>query len=289
MVTGCLGFIGSHLVDKLKSLDYEVLEVDENFNIQKPGVDYWNVEWKGFVERYVDKGLDYIFHFGSPCSILQFQENLEYCVQNSIRGFQNVLKLAEYSQAKLIFPSSGNIYGGCLVPPYHEDMSPAPVNIYGVCKFLCETMSRSNTKVDSVGLRIFTGYGKGEEKKGKLASVVYHFLSDINAGKSPVIWGDGEQRRDCIFVDDIVDVAVKCMTVKTPPVVNIATGKDLSYNEIVEKINKVLGTDIKPTYVKKPANYVDNAVADVSLMRKTFGLQPMSLEEGLRKWISQTD
>jgi UDP-glucose 4-epimerase len=282
-----LGFIGSHVASRLKELDYEVLQVDLNFKKKVPGVWYGSVSWDCFLKTFVDQELDYIFHFGSPCSVLQFQEDSVYCVQDTLKGFLNVLKLAQYTKAKLLYPSSGNIYG-CLIPPYDEDMNAVPNNLYGICKYLCESLSKANDKVDSVALRVFTGYGPGEEGKGNLASVVYLFLSKMRRNESPVIWGDGEQRRDCIYVDDIVEAFIRAMHVKNSPI-NVASGKDYSYNQIVEKINKVLGKDIKPVYTGKPKNYVDNAVADTTLMKKYLRLHPISLEEGLKKFSGYLD
>jgi len=98
-----------------------------------------------------------------------------------------------------------------------------------------------------------------------------------------VIWGDGTQVRDNVYIDDIVDAAINATRAQVP-VVNVGSGRTCSYNQLVDEINKVLGTDIKPTYVSKPANYVDVASADITLMKESLQIEPISLEEGLTKF-----
>jgi len=279
LITGNKGFIGSKVENKLKmSSDFQIYGLDI-----KNGKDE-DIEKASVANRFFEKGLDYIFHFGSPCSVLQFgEENLVSSVQTSFLGFQNVLNLAKVSGAKLIYPSSGNVYGRKSLP-HSEHFKPLPNNIYGECKFIEEIMAKNTDKVVSCGLRIFTGYGPGEEKKGKYSSVVCQFMQDIMKNRAPVIWGDGLQTRDCIFIDDIVDACIKAMKTKYSTVVNVGTGLGYNYNQIIEKINIVLNKEIKPVYIDKPvSNYVDKAVADTTWMKHFLGLKPISLEKGLEE------
>jgi len=281
LVIGSKGFIGSAIKTRLESLEYNVLDLDMREDLEKP--EFYDVEYTSSIVRFLDANIDYIFHFGSPCSVLQFNENPNKMVQNTILGFQNVLKLARLSKAKLIYPSSGNIYGE-LPTPHSEIAVVKPNNLYGTCKNICEHMAQNENKVVSCGLRIFTGYGPGEEKKGKLASVVYHFLNDMMNDKKPVIWGDGSQERDCVYIDDVVDAAVKAMKTKYSSVCNVGTGITYTYNDIIGEINSVLNKNIEPIYIKKPKNYVDRAVADVTWMRHFLGIRPICLYRGLQKF-----
>lgn len=282
LVTGCEGFIGRALSTKLQSIGVEVVGLDI-----KSG-SHFSVEDKNFLQRFVDYGFDYIFHFGAPCSILQYNKEPEKCMKHTVVGFQNVLDLAKISQAKLIYPSSGNVYGGSNNPPYSEFQDAEPANLYGVGKFICERMAIS-TKVDSTGFRIFTGYGPGEERKRGLASVIYQFLSTMKRHESPVIWGDGEQQRDCLFIDDIVDACIKVMNVDTPKILNLGTGVCTTYNQMIDVINEVLGYDIVPEYVSKPSKYIDKAVADTKLMQEYVDIRPLSLKEGIKKFSEYLD
>lgn len=277
LVTGACGFIGGNLVRKLEELGMTVLKVDKKLSSN------FDVAGSEFHRLFVNKRINYIFHFGSPCSVLQFNENPVYCMENTLSGFKNIIMLAKCTQAKLIYPSSGNVYGR-LNPPHKENMEPKPTNLYGVAKVEAENMVKLSG-IDAVGLRIFTGYGFEEEKKGNLASVVCLFLLDMMNGKPPIIWGDGEQERDCIFIDDIVKSVINAAKLTVPETINIGSGVTVTYNKIVETINEVLDTNIEPIYKEKPQNFVDRAVADIGLMRKNLKVKPIGLKEGLKKFV----
>jgi UDP-glucose 4-epimerase len=215
---------------------------------------------------------------------LQFNKDPIYCIQNTLDGFRNVLRLSKYHHAKLLYPSSGNVYGE-LPLPHNEYMNPKPNNLYGVCKFQCEQMAIDHTfgGFESTGLRVYAGYGYGEEKKGELASVVYQFLSKMIKGESPEIWGNGEQSRDFVFINDIVHGFIESMHIKAS-IINLGTGDCFTYNELVDTINEVLDTNIKPIYKVKPSKYVESALADTTLMRKVFKYTDWSLYDGITKF-----
>lgn len=276
LVTGSCGFIGQNLVKELKKQGAFILEVDKKIS------PIFDVARHQFCERLANEKIDYIFHFGSPCSVLQYNKNPVYCMENTLSGFKNIITLARHTRAKLVYPSSGNIYGR-LNPPHKECMEPEPTNLYGVAKLEAENMVKLSG-INAVGLRIFTGYGYKEEKKGSLASVVCLFLSDMLKGRRPIIWGDGEQLRDCVFIDDIIRSAICAAENQVPNILNVGSSFGVTYNHIIGTINGVLGTDISPTYKQKPQNFVDKAVSDNSLMKKYFGFNPVRLEDGLRKF-----
>ena len=277
IVTGSSGFIGSYLTKKLEELDINVLKVDKKTSSE------YDVANFDFPTLFTNKKIDYIFHFGSPCSVLQYNKDSVYCIGNTLTGFKNIIKIAKKTKAKLVYPSSGNVYGK-QNPPHREDIEPKPTNLYGITKVQAENMV-TLSEIDAVGLRIFTGYGFGEEKKGNLMSVVCLFLLDMLKGKSPVIWGNGEQERDCVFIDDIVKSAINAAKFDVPEIINIGSGSKVTYNRIIESINEVLEKNVKPIYAEKPQNFVDKAVADIGLMRKYLKVEPIKLEEGLNKFV----
>jgi UDP-glucose 4-epimerase len=289
LITGADGFIGKHLVERLKDdflicVDHSSdFVVANSFNSANFNMD---VDSPGFVQRMLDflgnKKLDCIYHFGSPCSVIQFNENLKDSINSTINGFANVLELSKRKKCQLVYPSSGNVYGD-IPTPQSENMVPRPNNVYALCKLYCEYMARD---CGSVGLRIFAGYGPGEEMKGRLSSVVGLFLNQIIKGESPVIYGNGEQARDFVYIDDVVDVLVKCMKVKGKGnIVNVGSGESHTFNQLIEIMNKVAGSNIKPTYVEKPLSYVENTCADTNNMKRFFKNKPISIEEGIRKYI----
>lgn len=279
LVTGASGFIASALIKKLKLRKINVTGVDLRANLVD---DYFSIRLDVASKEFLDLkagNWHYIYHLGSPCSVLQFNKNPTGCFKNTIDSFRNVLEIAEYSDAKLIYPSSGNVYGEALLP--HSELTKTqPNNLYGFAKDYCEKLFKLSN-ASGVGFRIFTGYGPGEEKKGELSSVLYQFLRYMKKGISPVIWGDGTQQRDFIYIDDITKGLISPIFKYVPPVLNLGSGKGYSFNELIENINTVLNTDIRPTYLDKPQNYVDNAVADISLMEKCLNISPVPLLTGL--------
>ena len=291
LVTGALGFIGRNLCNKLESLGVIVNKVD-NMSLGKPKIGDRFI-WSGtedprLLPFVLSDNLDYIFHFGSPCSVLQYGEDPVKALKETVLGFKNMLDLAKYTKARLVYPSSGNVYGN-IEPPYDERINPNPTNLYGMGKLICEKMAVTSSYNDIVGLRIFTSYGPGEERKKGFSSIPHIFLKEMMEDRKPVIWGNGEQKRDCIYIDDLVECIVKVANHIDPPkIMNVGTGIEHSYNEIVEIINKVLGTEIEPIYkhTSKPLGYVDRAFCDTYCIKKYTEIVPRNLEEGIRKFYS---
>lgn len=280
LITGSAGFIGSHLVKKLSNLPMKLVCVDKS--PKRVDTLKMDVADGRFLEYFRHQKFDYILHFGSPCSVLQFNKNPVECMANTVDGFCNVLILAKRCDAQLIFPSSGNIYGS--KDTVHSELdNPKPCNLYGKAKLRCEYLADRFT-VSNIALRIYCGYGSGEEMKGYLASVLYQFLSRMMRGKSPIIWGDGLQVRDFVHIDDIVRVVLRCLTMKVSAKVNVASGVSYSYNDLVALINEVLGTNISPRYVAKPFRYVDKTYADITYMRSILGVEPKPLKEGVKQF-----
>jgi len=160
------------------------------------------------------------------------------------------------------------------------------LNSYAKSKALLEKLADVyQPKVDALGLRILAGYGPGEAHKGKIASVVYSFCRDMVYGKPPVIWGDGSQRRDFIFIEDVASIALTLATNCHEPVVNVGTGKDISFREIVGLINKALKNNIEPVYVEKPQLYLEKTLADTSLLTRYYKGDFTPLSKGLEAVI----
>lgn len=292
LVTGAAGFIGSALSKRLVSMGATVVCVDDlSFGkadkmpamTEKTIVD---VSTHAFFKTFKEREIDYIFHFGAPCTIRMFNDNPKSAVQNTVFGFENVLRVAESTGARLVYPSSGNVYGEAKTNS--ESIRPQPTNLYAVSKLICELMANRSPEVRSVGLRIFAGYGPGEEHKGEYGSVVSIFLDAMLKGKSPIIWGDGSQTRDFIYIDDVVDGIVAAAKEKMFfRVINVGTGKSTSFNSLVGAINDALQTNIKPKYVDRPKSYVKETKADVDIMRKHLRIKPRPLFRGLSEYIEK--
>lgn len=212
-------------------------------------------------------------------------------MSNTINGFMHILELAKQTKATVIYPSSGNIYAS--PNPYQKETDlPNPQNLYAIGKITEEYIAdyyRKKFNMKIMGVRIFAGYGYGERKKGKLASAITQFIENIKKDEPPVIWGDGNQRRDFVFIEDIVNLLISCAEDIKAPILNIGSGEGHTFNEIIMMINDILDKDIKPKYIGRPSNYIQNATADITLAKQLYNFKPTPLKEGLTKYLMRWD
>lgn len=205
-----------------------------------------------------------VYFFDSPSSNVLFEESLDYCMGQTIGDFLKVIQYCRDNDQYLVYPSSATIY--------NKNTS------YARCKSILEEIAQCYPMVKSLGLRIAAGYGPGEIHKGKYASVVYQWVNQILRSERPVIYGDGTQTRDFIFEDDIAGNIARLAENRTIGIIDLGTGVNTSFNELIAVINKVLDTYIEPIYVDKPKNYVpETRVNSVPCN--------VSLEEGVRKIV----
>ena len=205
-----------------------------------------------------------IFFFGSPSSVILFNKNIDYCFRETINSFLEVCSLAKQNNIYIVYPSSATVNN--------------KNNSYARCKAALEEIAQGYG-IKSLGLRISASYGPGEEHKGEYASIVYQWCKDMKQGKQPVIWGDGTQTRDFIYIDDVIDNIIDLADKRTEGIYEIGTGINTSLNEVVAIINKVLGTDIKPKYIPKPDSYIQETPVKAVNCK-------VSLEEGIKLIIN---
>lgn len=186
--------------------------------------------------------VDYVFLFGSPSSDHWYKYALSYSLRETIENFINAADFCKEHNIKLIYPTSGTV---------NEGNTP-----YSKGKQIIETIA--SLYPNNLGVKIYAGYGVGEGHKGEYASIVYQFTKEMILRKRPVIWGDGTQTRDFIYIDDIIDNIIKFKDEQG--IKEIGTGISHSFNGIVEVINTILGTDIKPEYMEQPKFYIENTV-----------------------------
>lgn len=294
LVTGGAGFIGSNMVRDLVNEDHEVVVVDnlttgslENLSGVKDKIKFIKSPCLNVLELPELKDLDGIYHYGIPSTTQLYRDN-HLLVGEAVNEFINVLKLAERADCKLVYASSSSVYNGCKTP-FVEDMPIMVKDFYTEARYLMERLAKlyhDFQGVNSVGFRFFSVYGPNEEAKKNFANLVSQFLWDIRKGKSPLIYGDGSQKRDFTFVDDInrgfrlgMDSDVKC------DIFNLGTGVCYNLNELVDILNNILGTDVEPVYQENPLqNYVETTLAHTSKAKEKLGFEAeVSLEEGIMK------
>ena len=288
LITGVYGFLGTNLVKQLQH-DNEIIGINQPNKSEKSRFDNitvieGDISNEKILEQ-VDVEIDLIFHFGSPTSIVLFKQNPEKYFNNTVTGMKNILEFAKNNSIdKLIYPSSGSVYGNN-PQPHSEDVVPQPSNQYGAAKIQCENLAEEYSDyIDSTGLRIFAVYGPGEEKKQNLSSVVNLFLQDIKRKDPPVIFGDGTQTRDFIYVDDAISAIVNCSELSKQKIINVGSGISTSFNQIIEIISKQVDEKITPRYIKKEPSYIENLKANTKLMKSILKIDPISIESGIEKF-----
>jgi len=299
LVTGGAGFIGSNLVEALVEKRHEVIVVDNLFlgtegNLAKvmKDVNFFKGDLRDKeLIKNISKDCDFIFHEAAASSAPMFFKDPTESFSSTVDGFLNILHAAKENNVKrVIYASSSSVY--CkLKPPHREDMQVIPIDLYTLSKIVVEKMAKIYTDLfglETVGFRYFSVYGPHEKAKGKYANIISQFLWDMKKGISPVIYGDGTQTRDFIYVKDVIQANLLAMDMKKKiagEVFNVGGGSAKSFNDIVEILNKVLETSLKPKYVKNPIkNYVMHTLADTKKAKTILGFEAKySLEQGLNE------
>ena len=291
IVTGGAGFIGSNLVEELAK-ENNVLVIDnlhtgstknleeamKTGNVKFVNDDSKNINNYGF-------DADYVFHIGIYSSSPMYKEN-PMLVGEVVSGITSVLEYAKKKNAKLVFASSSSIYNG-IKPPHKEDAIPLVTDYYTEARIACERLAELYAKlhgIDVSAMRFFSVYGKHEESKGRYANLATQFLRSMKKGEPPVIYGDGSQKRDFVFVSDVVEAMLKAAEKNSGfNIYNVGTGRNHDINTLVEKINNLLGKDIKPRYVEMPMkNYVYETLADTKKSEEKLGFKAsIDLDKGL--------
>ena len=296
IVTGGAGFIGSNLVERLcknnKVLVIDTLMTGSEENL-KEARKSGNVSFKKDDSKNIARHgfkADIVFHLGMYSASPMYKEKPTR-VAEVVDGMINVLEYARSNNSQVVFASTSSIYNG-VPPPHKENVYPKVTDYYTEGRVGAERMSELYAKlygVNTAAMRFFSVYGYHEEAKVGYANLVTQFLWAMKKGEQPVVYGDGSQRRDFVFVTDVVEAMVKASVVKGFDVFNVGTGKNYSLNEMAEKLNKALGTKIAPKSIKMPvSNYVMETLADTTKAEKVLGFRAqVSLDDGIKKLTSK--
>ncbi len=298
VVTGGAGFIGSHLSELLLGRGYDVTIIDNlstgKFSNIAALLDGPKVKFvKGSVTdlpllQGLFQGVDYVFHQAAIPSVPRSIDNPLATHEANITGTLNVLLAARDNKVKkVIAASSSSVYGDTPTLPKREDMTPNPQSPYAASKLAGEHYCRIFTAVyglPTVCLRYFNVYGPKQDPESQYAAVIPRFIKMVREGKSPTIYGDGEQTRDFTFVKDVVRANLLAAESNVTGAFNIGRGERVSLNELAKLILKLLRReDIGPVYQKSRAGDVRHSLADIS-KAALFGYAPgYSIEEGIEE------
>jgi len=296
LVTGGAGFIGSNVSDALVKDGHEVTVLDnlstgkeENIN---PEVKFYNIDlldMESLELAFREFKPDVVNHHAAQIDVRKSVEDPAFDAETNIIGSINLFELSiNYGVRRIIFSSTGGaLYGELEKLPASEDTPIEPLSPYGVAKYCAENYLNYFKRlysIERVILRYANVYGPRQDPLGE-AGVVAIFTGKILKGEKPVIYGDGDQTRDYIYVEDVVQANVLALEGKEG-IYNIGTGKETSVNELIEVFSKVLGREIKPEYAPPRIGEVHRISLDADMAKKELGFVPKySLPEGILKTI----
>ena len=283
LVTGGAGFIGSNLAKKLQADGHQTVVLDDFSSASfKNLVDYagdvltLDVSEQSLASLEKIGPFDVISHQASITDTTVLDQR--HMMHNNAEGFRNLLDLAVRWGSRVVWASSAATYGRGAAP-MRENQPPEPLNVYGYSKLAMEHLARQyapRLKHPIVGLRYFNVYGPGEQHKGKFASMIHQLAKQMKAGKRPRIFAPGDQRRDFVYIDDVLQMNLKAMAAKEPGVFNVGAGSSASFNDVVAQLNRVLKTDLPPDYFENPYDFFQTwTEADLSQSRRALGYDPL--------------
>ncbi len=285
LVTGCSGFLAKYVIEKALEQGYDVRGLDTH-DCDMPGIEFvrGSIVDYSTVERAM-YGMDYVIHLAAITANTEFTKNPKMCYDINVNGFLNVLEATLRNQVKkIIFASSSAVY--------HDNFSEdALIDIkqkrdhYAKSKLMNEMMAHSYNLIYNmpvIGVRIFNLYGYGENVKGDYASVVAKFLDNKEKGEKLVLFGDGKQARDLIYVEDAAEIILMLLHKGTKDIYNLGTGEPKVYNDVADAIDKG-----NKEYVKNPLpSYQYLTKADTKRLREVIGDYKFTdIKTGIKKMI----
>lgn len=291
VVTGGMGFIGSHLTERLlENNEVTVIDNESTGKIEniKHLLDRENLTLiKGSIVDLnlteIFKEKDYVFHLAAIPSVPRSVKDPFSSNDSNVTGTLNVLIAAKDAGIqKVIFSSSSSVYGDTPTLPKREDMPINPMSPYAITKATGEMYCRvfqDLYELPTVNLRYFNVFGPRQDPNSQYAAVIPKFITSILNEESPVIYGDGEQSRDFTFVKNVVDANIlSCESCKTG-IFNVACGRRITINQLADYINEILVKGIKSVYSDPRPGDIKHSLADISRARD-FGYNPKNEFKG---------
>ena len=298
VVTGGAGFIGAYLVRRLLADGHSVTVVDNlsrgnisNLQDLEDKIAFVNVDiskYDKLKEALARETIDGIFHQAAMAYVPSSYQDEDLYRQVNVSGSQNVFKIGIKHGIKTIYASSSTVYGDAQSGPVNEESPRNPISPYGRTKLEAEESVKEYTDKGSkiIGLRYFNVVGLGRKKE--YTAVIPRFLDRLKIGKAPIIYGDGLQIKDFVFVQDIVNANIAAMSSKiVNGFFNIGSGRPISIVDLARMMIKISKKNLEPEYQPARRGDVRMCVADNNKAFRLLNWSPnVSLEDGLKRLIN---
>lgn len=314
LITGGAGFIGSNIVEELlkrgervRILDNfstgkretitELKEIITSLSLPQPQpyleIVEGDIRSYHIVREAID-GVDFVLHQAALPSVPRSVKDPITSNEVNVMGTLNILNSAKENKVRrIVYASSSSVYGDLDVLPKTEDMLPKPLSPYAVSKLAGEKYCQVFTQLyglETVSLRYFNVFGPRQDPTSQYSAVIPKFINLIKDGISPTIYGDGEQSRDFTFVQNVVEAnLLACkegLENFSGEVFNIAFGKRITVNKMVQTINEILSTNVRPEYDSPRSGDVKHSLANIGKAQQFLDYKPtIDFNAGLRKII----
>lgn len=286
VVTGGAGFIGSHITESLLEQGVSKVTIIDNMTTGKienlKDLDHDRIELicgdiTDLDLNTIFENHDYVFHEAALVSVPESVENPTKTNKINIDGSFNVFKAAcKNNLKKVVCASSAAVYGETEVLPNVETLPLQPLSPYAVSKATMELYSYTFTQtydLPTACLRYFNVFGPRQNVDSAYSGVIPKFITTLLKGEQPIIYGDGTQTRDFVFVKNIAEANIDIAKSNVTGVYNIAHGSTINIKELLERICELMGYDFNPKYEPIRAGDIKNSVADISKAEKAFGYE----------------
>ena len=301
LITGVAGFIGSNLAEYLIEQGETVIGVDNYLTGKKKNIESFT-DRMTFVEgdirnrELMDKlcrNVDYILHHGAMASVPWSMKEPMLTHEHNATGTLNVLLAArENNVKKVVMAVTSAAYGNSDVLPAHEELPTEALSPYGATKLIGEIylqLFSTAYNLPTVGLRYFNVFGKRQDPTSAYAAAIPIFARKLIHGESPVVFGDGTQTRDFVYIKDVIQANLKACQAGNDAngkMFNIGTGMQITVNELINHMQSLLGTNEKVIHAAERAGDVKHSVASIENAKRLLNYSPRySVFDGLKEAI----
>lgn len=299
LITGGAGFIGSNVAFHIQEnypeariviFDAFLMGHFKNlrgFKGEMISGDIGNAEEMKRLEEYK---FDFIFHQAAISDTTVMDQKLVTHINTN--AFKDILDIAVKNGANVVYASSAGTYGNSAAPNKVGE-GELPENVYGFSKLMMDNLAyrymKENQKLSIVGLRYFNVYGPREVYKGKTASMMLQLGLQILAGKTPKLFKYGQQKRDFVYIEDVVQANIKAAVSKKSGVFNVGSGRAREFNEVLGVLHKELDRYTEVEYIDNPwAFYQNHTEADIASAKEVLGYEPgFDIEKGIAEYAKE--